>query len=111
MEGMEEGRVYEGEEEKVKDELYKFIEECPVMGEIMKPKIITLCGSTRFIETFAVMAWELEKQGAIVLGLHLLPTSYFKQKGDKGCADHLAEYEDYLLKQQQHHLYRLYSHQ
>ena len=42
-----------------------------------KPKIITLCGSTRFIEHFAVMAWELEKQGAIVLGLHYLPQSYF----------------------------------
>jgi len=40
-----------------------------------KPKIITLCGSTRFIEHFAVMAWELEKQGAIVLGLHYLPPS------------------------------------
>jgi len=59
-----------------------------------KPKIITLCGSTRFIELFAVMAWELEKQGAIVLGLHLLPDSYFKQKQIEKTTDgHQAEYE------------------
>lgn len=60
-----------------------------------KPKIITLCGSTKFIEYFAVMAWELEKAGAIVLGLHLLPDSYFKQKEvDKVIDGHLAEYEN-----------------
>ncbi len=35
-----------------------------------RPKIICLCGSSRFINYFAVMAWEMEKQGAIVLGLH-----------------------------------------
>ena len=56
----------------------------------MPRKIITLCGSTRFIETFAVMAWLLEKEGNIVLGLHYLPQSYFEQKGD---VDHLAELE------------------
>jgi len=59
-----------------------------------KPPIITLCGSTRFIEYFAVMAWALEKKGAIVLGLHFLPESYFKQKKHKGVPDHLAEYEE-----------------
>lgn len=57
-----------------------------------KPKIITLCGSTRFIEHFAVMAWELEKAGAIVLGLHYLPPSYFKNKDI--VKDHLAEHEE-----------------
>ena len=56
-----------------------------------KPKIITLCGSTRFIEHFAVMAWELEKQGAIVLGLHYLPQSYFD--GGDIIENHLAEHE------------------
>ena len=61
----------------------------------VKPIVITLCGSTRFIEHFAVMAWELEKQGAIVLGLHYLPPSYFEGKydGDGKLVDHLAEYE------------------
>lgn len=52
------------------------------------PKIITLCGSTRFIEHFAIMAWELEKGGAIVLGLHYLPPDYQTK-----VADHLAEAE------------------
>ena len=55
-----------------------------------KPRVITLCGSTRFIEHFAVMAWELEKQGAIVLGLHYLPPSYFD---GKVVENHLAEHE------------------
>lgn len=41
-----------------------------------RPRIICLCGSTRFIEHFAVMAWEIEKGGAIALGCHLLPASY-----------------------------------
>ena len=41
------------------------------------------------------MAWELEKQGAIVLGLHLLPDSYFKQKNIPVITDgHQAEYEN-----------------
>ncbi len=52
-----------------------------------KPKIICLCGSTRFIETFAVLSWEFEKEGAICLGLHYLPSSYTTAK------DHLAEAE------------------
>jgi len=38
-----------------------------------KPKIICLCGSTRFIEVFAVKTWELERKGFIVLGCILLP--------------------------------------
>ena len=57
-----------------------------------KPKIITLCGSTRFIEHFAVMGWELEKQGAIALSCHYLPKSYFINKDISVC-DHLAEVE------------------
>ncbi|GAJ11122.1 unnamed protein product [marine sediment metagenome] len=57
-----------------------------------KPKIICLCGSTRFIEHFAIMAWELEKQGNIVVGCHYLPPSYFKDRPVVG--DHLAEVEE-----------------
>jgi len=41
-----------------------------------KPRVICLCGSTKFIEQFAIMAWELEKGGAITLGCHLLPHWY-----------------------------------
>ncbi len=66
------------------------------------PKIITLCGSTRFIEYFAVMAWELEKGGAIVLGLHYLPPSY-KTK----CESHLAETEGVAKHFDQLHLRKI----
>jgi hypothetical protein len=38
-----------------------------------KPEIICLCGSSRFIDVAAVLAWELEKDGKIVVMMHLLP--------------------------------------
>jgi len=43
-----------------------------------KPKIICLCGSTRFTEQMLVLQWELTKQGNIVLSWCVLPDSYFK---------------------------------
>ena len=54
-----------------------------------RPKIITLCGSSRFIEETAVCAWLLERdEGAITMAMHLLPAWY------PDCpADHLAEHE------------------
>jgi len=58
-----------------------------------KPKIICLCGSTRFIEQFAITSWELEKQGHITVGCHYLPPSYFESKGKLVVTDHLAESE------------------
>lgn len=61
------------------------------------PEIITLCGSSRFCAEMAVMAWELEKLGAIVLGLHLLPDWYCKEKeykpDDNGSIHHIGEQE------------------
>jgi len=39
-------------------------------------KIVCLCGSSRFCEQIAIKKWELEKQGIIAIGLHLLPSSY-----------------------------------
>lgn len=53
-----------------------------------RPKIVCLCGSSRFVQEMAVIAWELEKEEAIVLSLHLLP-AWYKTR----CADHLAEAE------------------
>lgn len=56
----------------------------------VKPKVITLCGSSRFIDVMAVCGWLLEREeGAVVLGLHLLPGWYFKTP----VPDHLAEHE------------------
>ena len=42
-----------------------------------KPKIICLCGSTRFTEEMLVKQWELTKQGFIVLSWCALPEWYF----------------------------------
>jgi len=62
-----------------------------------RPKIVTLCGSSRFCGHMAVMAWEFEKQGWIALGLHLLPDDYCRQKGyipdEAGRIHHIGEQE------------------
>ncbi len=64
---------------------------CKELEEIRaakRPKVICISGSSRFVDKMAVMAWQFEKQGAIVLGLHLLPAWY---EGVQ--ADHQAETE------------------
>ncbi|MHC4621903.1 MAG: hypothetical protein ACYTEQ_29545 [Planctomycetota bacterium] len=66
-----------------------------------RPKVITLCGSSRFVSEMAVMAWELEKQGAICLSLHLLPMSYAK------CTDHLAEHQGVAEQMDERHLRKI----
>lgn len=56
----------------------------------MKPKIIVLCGSSRFVEIMAVCAWLLERdEKAIAMGLHLLPGWYSVEE----IPHHLAEHE------------------
>lgn len=54
-----------------------------------KPKIVVLSGSSRYVQEMAVCAWLLERdEGAIAMGLHLLPWWY------PDCPDnHLAEAE------------------
>jgi hypothetical protein len=64
-----------------------------------KPKIVCLCGSTRFIEQFAILQWTLEKEGYITLGLHLLPASY-----PGVTPDHMAETEG--IKEQMDELHK-----
>ena len=55
-----------------------------------KPKVIVLCGSSRFVDVMAVCAWLLEKkEKAIAMGLHLLPIWY----SSESIPDHLAEHE------------------
>ncbi len=53
-----------------------------------RPKVIVICGSSRYIDVMAVCAWVLERdEHAVVMGLHLLPGWY-------PCPpDHLAEAE------------------
>lgn len=41
------------------------------------PKIVCLCGSTRFTDQMLVKQWELTKQGCIVLSWCALPDWYF----------------------------------
>jgi hypothetical protein len=69
---------------------------------VTRPPIMCLCGSSRFIEHFAIIAWELEKEGAIVLGLHYLPPSY------PGVPeDHLAEHEGIAARMDELHLRKI----
>ena len=44
---------------------------------MQKPKIICLCGSTRFTDQMLVIQWEFTKSGYIVLSWCALPESYF----------------------------------
>jgi len=55
-----------------------------------KPPVICLCGSTRFADHHAIMRWELEKQGAIVLMINYLPAWYAEAQGWGG-HDHFGE--------------------
>jgi hypothetical protein len=54
-----------------------------------KPKIVVLCGSSRFVDIMAVCAWLIERdEQAIAIGLHLIPSWY------TDCPEHhLAEHE------------------
>lgn len=66
-----------------------------------RPRIICLCGSTRFIDTFAVQTWELELQGFIVLGCTLLPQWYCPVR------DHFAETLGVKEQRDEHHLRKI----
>lgn len=64
-----------------------------------QPKIITLCGSSRFCDIMAVVAWILERdEGAITMGLHLLPRWYAREVDD-----HIAEHEGVAEKMDELH--------
>lgn len=67
----------------------------------MAPRITVLCGSSRFIAETAVLAWELEKDGDIVLAMHLLPAWY------TSAADHQAEVEGIAAKMDELHLRKI----
>lgn len=66
-----------------------------------RPRIICLCGSTRFIEQFAIKTWELELLGFIVLGCTLLPAWYC------GVRDHFAEKMGVKGQRDEHHLRKI----
>lgn len=67
-----------------------------------RPKIIAMCGSSRFIDIMAVCGWLLEKEeGAIVMGLHLLPFWYTRTE------HHLAESEGVAKQMDALHLKKI----
>jgi hypothetical protein len=68
-----------------------------------KPKVVTLCGSSRFCQQMAVCAWLIERdEHAIAMGLHLLPNWY------PDCpADHLAEHEGVSAEMDALHLRKI----
>jgi len=73
----------------------------------MKPKVVVLCGSSRFIDVMAVCSWLIEKEElAITMGLHLLPVWYLSPNGQLP-AHHLAENEGIAEEMDQLHLRKI----
>ena len=73
----------------------------PVTKPEERQRIICLCGSTRFIEQFAVATWELELTGAIVLGCTLLPSWFC------GVPSHFGEATGTKEQRDWHHLRKI----
>lgn len=68
-----------------------------------KPKVVVLSGSSRFVDIMAVCAWLIERdEGAIAMGLHLLPEWY-----PNIAPDHLAEVEGVAAKMDALHLRKI----
>ena len=72
-----------------------------------KPKIVCICGSTQLIEQIAILGWELEKEGKIALGMHLLPAGYFEERGESVIPHHLAEAEGVCMHMDELHLRKI----
>ena len=69
----------------------------------MKPKIVCLCGSSRFVDIMATVAWLLERdEGKITMSLHLLPLWYPDVP-----AHHLAEAEGVAEQMDELHLRKI----
>ena len=69
----------------------------------VKPKVVVLCGSSRFADVMAVVAWILERdEHVITMGLHLLPWWYGAFVGG-----HLAEQEGVACEIDELHLRKI----
>ena len=69
-----------------------------------KPKIVVLCGSSRFCDVMAVCAWLIEREEqAITMGLHLLPWWYSTDP----IPHHLAEVEGVANAMDELHLCKI----
>ncbi len=68
----------------------------------MKPPVVVLCGSSRFVDIMATVAWLIERdESKITMGLHLLPGWYTDVK------DHLAEAEGVADQMDELHLRKI----
>ena len=57
-----------------------------------KPKIVCICGSTKFADYHAIKRWELEKTGEhICLMINYLPADYAKEVFGERKHDHFGE--------------------
>ena len=71
---------------------------------VEKPKIVVMCGSSRFVDIMAVCAWIIEREEkAISMGLHLLPEWYC----NNNIPDHLAEHEGVAEQMDNLHLRKI----
>ena len=68
-----------------------------------KPKVIVMCGSSKFVDIMAVAEWLIERNElAITMGLNLLPKWY------PDCPpDHLAEHEGCAKEMDELHLRKI----
>lgn len=70
---------------------------------VYMPKIVVLCGSSRFVQEMAVCAWLIEREeNAIAMSLHLLPSWYPNVP-----PHHLAEAEGVADQMDQLHLRKI----
>ena len=68
-------------------------------------KIVTLCGSSKFVDIMAVCAWFIERdEQAIAMGLHLLPFWYATKEE---IPHHLAEHEGVAGEMDELHLRKI----
>lgn len=78
----------------------------PPVADSNRPRIVCICGSSRFCDVAAVHAWNFEKMGIIAIGMHLLPDWYWKQTGKVGVG-HGAEQEGVADVLDELHLHKI----
>lgn len=70
--------------------------------KMSKPKVVVMCGSSRFVDIMAVCEWLIERDElAITMGLNLLPHWY------NAPPDHLAEAEGCATQMDDLHLCKI----
>jgi len=69
-----------------------------------RPKIVVMCGSSRYVDIMAVCEWLIQRDElAITMGLNLLPSWYCQGK----IPDHLAENEGCAKEMDELHLRKI----